>query len=81
MGLLLGVAVYVVNCLYGFEDTAFRLGEVNFVSRHLRGAADLGDSGNVFRETWLTWLPVPFPRNFISGIDIQLSDFQRSWRC
>lgn len=81
LGLLLGVAVYVVNCLYGFEDTAFRLGELDFVSRHFRGAAHLGAAGNVFRETWLAWIPVPFPKNFISGIDLQLADFERSWPC
>lgn len=81
LGLLLGVAVYVVNCLYGFEDTALSLGEFDFVSRHLRGAARLGESGNVFHETWLSWLPVPFPKNFVSGIDLQLADFERSWPC
>lgn len=81
LGLLLGVSVYVVNCLYGFEGTAFRLGELDFVSGHFRGATHLGGVGNVFRETWLSSLPVPFPKNFISGIDLQLADFERSWPC
>lgn len=79
LGLLLVIAVYLVNCLYGFEETGQALGQFEFVSRHLRGATALGRSGNAFASTWLSSLPVPFPKHFISGIDLQLADFERSW--
>lgn len=81
MAILLGIAVYVVNCLYGFEGTFTSLGHIDFVSRQLRGTENLGAAGNMFRETWLAGLPIPFPKNFISGIDLQLADFERSWPC
>jgi hypothetical protein len=32
--------------------------------------------GNRFRKTWLGRLPVPLPRNYIEGLDIQQADFE-----
>jgi len=75
------LAVYVVNLLYGFEGSFERLGNYEFVSEALSGRAqslvDTPASGNRFRGSWLANLPIPFPSNYILGIDAQKSDFER----
>lgn len=71
------IAIFVVNIWYGFEDSFRPLGEYTFVSRSLSG--DSG-SNNRFRQTFLARLPVPTPRNYLRGIDLQKRDFERAFR-
>lgn len=77
--LLLGV--YVLNLGYGFESTFQRLGEYRFVSLALGGPRDdvdrFGEGSNRFSGTWLANLPVPLPKNYVMGIDLQRWDFER----
>jgi hypothetical protein len=78
------VAVYLLNAGYLFEDSGQRLGEFEFVSRTLTGIETMHDespvAGNRFRETVLGKIPVPLPKRFVEGIDLQQRDFdKRMW--
>ena len=83
MGLLVFLSLYVLNLGYGFEGSFQRLGDYEFMSKTL-GGDDEGREGSVspkpgnrFRGTWLGRLPVPLPKNYVSGIDWQKWDFER----
>jgi Dolichyl-phosphate-mannose-protein mannosyltransferase len=75
--LLLSVAIYVVNVGYGFEAVGRRLGDFEFVSKSLTGQPQSGWIGNRFRNTVLAQFPVPFPANYVLGIDLQKVDFEK----
>ncbi len=75
------IVLFMMNAAYEFRGTLRSLGSFNFVSVALREAplsegtlVDIG--GNRFRHTWLEELPVPFPKDFVLGIDIQKQDFE-----
>ncbi|MBX3439237.1 MAG: phospholipid carrier-dependent glycosyltransferase, partial [Planctomycetaceae bacterium] len=72
--LLLGV--YVLNLGYGFDGTFTRLKEFTFVSSALTGHEKPGAPGNRFADTPLAALPVPLPRQYVRGIDLQKKDFE-----
>ncbi|HZL37875.1 MAG TPA: glycosyltransferase family 39 protein, partial [Tepidisphaeraceae bacterium] len=75
---ILALAVWVINLGYCFERSFKRLGDYQFVSRTLTGAARSPNSaatGNRFAGTWLGHIRVPLPENYVSGIDIQKSEF------
>jgi 4-amino-4-deoxy-L-arabinose transferase-like glycosyltransferase len=77
----LALALYVINFGYGFEGTLTRLGDYRFVSSALGVEKGEGESlpigGNRFAGSWLASLPVPLPRNYVLGIDLQKCDFER----
>lgn len=75
---ILAIALYVLNLGYAFEGTLLRLDEYAFVSRTLGGAAERDESGtgNRFTGTSLAELPVPLPREYVTGIDLQKKDFE-----
>ena len=76
--LRIAIAFYVINFGYAFEDPLPRLGSFTFVSKSLSGlegdAAQRG--GNRFADTLLADLPLPLPRNYVVGIDLQRRDFE-----
>jgi 4-amino-4-deoxy-L-arabinose transferase-like glycosyltransferase len=73
--LSLVTAVYVMNLGYGFEGSFERLDRYEFASRTFRGPTK--DSiGNRFRNTALGMTPIPFPKAFLEGIDLQRRDFE-----
>ncbi|HZL37397.1 MAG TPA: hypothetical protein VFC78_18915, partial [Tepidisphaeraceae bacterium] len=75
---ILALAVWVINLGYCFERSFKRLGDYQFVSRTLTGVARSPNSavtGNRFAGTWLGHIRVPLPENYVSGIDIQKSEF------
>jgi 4-amino-4-deoxy-L-arabinose transferase-like glycosyltransferase len=76
VGLILVLAVYVVNLGYGFEGTGAGLGRHPFVSQALTAAAGPAGGANRFANTWLRDLPVPLPRNYLLGIDVQRHEFE-----
>ncbi|MBS0207138.1 MAG: glycosyltransferase family 39 protein [Planctomycetes bacterium] len=86
--ILLG-GLYGLNCGYGFEGSFTRLGDYTFVCDELSGRKSLPDDpmpqgnftgGNRFRGTPLEFVPVPFPRDYLLGLDLQKRDFeQRKW--
>ena len=76
----MAIALYVVNLGYGFDGSCTRLGEFKFFSAALGAAAGAEKApavgGNRFAKSWLASVPVPLPRNYLSGIDLQRKDFE-----
>ena len=73
MALILALAVLTVNVGYGFAGTGRPLGDFFFTSRTLR--APDGREQNRFSGTLLGAVPVPFPSEYVRGIDVQKGDF------
>ncbi len=76
---ILALAIYLVNLGYGFEGSFTRLGDFKFISRFLTdqpaGRPVSERLGNRFTGSWLGYVPVPFPANYVQGIDVQRHDF------
>ncbi len=73
----LGLALYTINAIYGFEGTGKPLGKYLFASRMLGSQVADAPYGNRFAQSWLGRAPVPFPSAYIAGIDMQRRDFER----
>lgn len=75
-------AIVVINVGYGFSGTGYHLGEYQFVSEALnkhacaRSAEVTIEAGNRFVGTWLDSVPVPFPSDYVLGIDRQKREFE-----
>ncbi len=81
---VLVLAVLVLNMGYGFEGSCKRLGDYTFFSKTLKGQGenldDAAQGGNRFRGSRLGSIVVPFPENYVAGIDLQKVDFeQKMW--
>ena len=78
------IGLYVLNLGYGFEGSLKPLGEYQFVSNLFTGkdasdqhsAFHIPHSTNRFADSWLAAVPVPLPKNYLLGIDIQQKDFE-----
>ena len=73
---ILSIALYVLNLGYGFEGTGKRLGDYVFVSKTLSGEGSSGRIGNRFKDSDLGSIRLPFPSNYVRGIDEQKRDFE-----
>lgn len=67
--------LYLVNLGYGFEGPLVPLKDFVFVSHSLSGSPSV--AGNRFEKHWLGALPVPLPREYMLGIDLQRRDFEQ----
>lgn len=87
------IGLYVLNFGYGFEGSLKPLGEYRFVSELLTGSADPRTSlgvqrtatetetqRNRFSNSWMRKVHVPFPENYVIGVDLQQRDFESSTR-
>lgn len=72
---ILTLALYVLNLGYGFDGTFTKLRDLTFVSHALTGLKP-GEPGNRFAESRLGSLPLPVPRQYVRGIDLQKKDFE-----
>lgn len=82
LGILLSVSVYVLNLGYGFEGTGTKLKEYRFVTRLLGGPSSTRQaSANRFAGSGLGEIPVPLPRQFVIGLDLQKKDFENGRWC
>lgn len=70
------LALIVINACYAFDDTFARLDSYRFVSASLNGGDRSGTAGNRFSDTCIGKLRVPFPRQYLLGIDAQKRDFE-----
>jgi len=81
LALVLLIAVCVLNAGYGFDGSFQKLGDYRFVSHAMSGQRyDFGralEGGNRFSGTWLADVPVPVPKDYLMGIDVQTWDFER----
>lgn len=79
----MGLALVVVNAAYGWEGSFMRLREYEFVSdrfQELFGPSFSTDSTPVAAQSWWTGVPVPLPKNYVSGIDVQCRDFEGMYK-
>lgn len=77
---VMALGVAVINLGYCCTGTGERLGDLTFTSRFLAGpdsVADGGKGGNRFHGQLLGQLPVPLPRDYLLGADLQKLDFER----
>lgn len=78
MAAILLLGVYLLNLGYGFERSFTKLGNYRFLSRTLAGEdAQREAGGNRFGDTLLSEVPVPLPKNYVQGMDLQKWDFER----
>jgi 4-amino-4-deoxy-L-arabinose transferase-like glycosyltransferase len=72
------LAVGVLNSGYFYVGTGQVLGDGEFISKKFTGAdRDAPHSvGNRFTGSWIHNLSVPFPSDFVQGIDRQIADFE-----
>lgn len=76
------IAFYVINMGYGFEGSFKLLKDYRFNSKILSANPipeniSTPKAGNRFEGNLLGYLPVPFPAEFVQGIDTQKLDFER----
>ncbi len=75
------VSLIVLNAGYLFQGTGRLLGDHEFYSESLGGVRDDWNTpGNRFRHTLLGRVPIPFPADYVTGIDLQKRDFEGHWR-
>jgi len=74
---ILVLGVYVTNLGYLFDGSFQQLKDYQFVSHALGGpTATPSEPNNRFRDSILGSIPVPFPVDYIHGIDLQKLDFE-----
>ncbi len=81
------ISIYLVNLGYGFEGSVTRLGEYCFVSElftttestgeHRKLAPHFPATANRFANNWLGKVPMPVPKHYVLGIDLQRYDFEQ----
>ncbi len=71
------LAVITINLGYGSSGTGTRLGQFTFRSRVLTGESN---TSNRFVGTVFEHVPVPFPQDFVLGLDQQKADFDEGKR-
>jgi hypothetical protein len=80
MALCAIISVFVLNLGYGFEGTFTPVGKYRFISHSLGGERVGGQTaaggGNRFEHSWLAAMPVPLPKDYLEGIDLQKRDFE-----
>jgi len=74
--LILALGFYTVNLAYLFDGSLTRLNDYEFVSESLAGPEAAGQGGNAFRDSLLGSVPIPLPKQYVLGIDIQKRDFE-----
>lgn len=78
---ILTLGLYILNAGYGFDGTFQPLGDYRFVSRTLSGREladhEIKEGGNRFIGSWLARVPVPLPRDYVTGMDLQKREFER----
>ena len=82
IALILLLALYVINLGYAFDRSFTPLRDFQFVSKSLTGferdelPPDAEQWGNRFAHSWLGAVPVPVPKQYLLGLDVQKRDFE-----
>ena len=77
LAVILGLALYILNLGYVFNGTFTQLKNFVFVSSIMTGTHTPLEPGNRFSGTWVGELPIPFPKDYVLGIDSQKRDFEQ----
>jgi hypothetical protein len=79
--LIFSLSIFVINIVYMFSGTFSPLGKYYFKSLMLTGYDSLSTvpatGDNRVKDSILAYIPMPFPSNYIIGIDRQRLDFER----
>jgi hypothetical protein len=79
LALMLALGVFCINAGYAFEGSGTRLREYLFVSSPLKDGGETERErlfGNRFAKSWPGSLPVPLPRTYVEGTDLQWHDIE-----
>jgi len=81
--LLIGImSIFVINTGYGFEGSLTPCGVFEFSSQSFKDTFTCFNSlsrrviGNFGADDFLSRVPIPLPKNYLQGIDIQKHDFE-----
>ena len=77
--IMLMLSVNIINAGYAFRGTGTPLEDFPFVSQALSKPLLKGETiaaGNRFTGTWVGKLPVPLPRDYLLGLDVQKGDLE-----
>jgi hypothetical protein len=79
--LMLLLTLVVINLGYTFHDVGWQLGKFEFISRAMTDGPDPAETGirqvgNRFQDSWWGLIPVPVPKDYLMGMDIQKWDFE-----
>ena len=74
--LILLVGLYVLNLGYGFDGSFTRLKDFAFISSTLTGKEETATPGNRFADTPIAEVPIPVPKQYLLGMDVQKRDFE-----
>jgi 4-amino-4-deoxy-L-arabinose transferase-like glycosyltransferase len=77
LAVILLLGLWLINVGYAFEGSFQRLEDFRFSSAALSGPG-AEDRGNRFAGTWLGAAPVPLPKNYLLGLDVQKVDFEKT---
>ena len=81
LGVVLLSGVCLINLGYQFEGSLKKLSDYQFVSRLFSGSETIAtrphERGNRFSNAWLGNVRIPLPENYLKGVDLQRSDFER----
>lgn len=82
--MIVATGLLIINAGYGFRGSFTRLGDYEFFSRTLSGSeyhlgiqATIGS--NRFSRTVVANLPIPLPKDYLRGIDLQKRDFEQEF--
>ncbi len=76
LAIMLFLGMYVLNLGYAFDGTFTRLKDYTFASTSFTGLKNPGEPGNRFADSAIAQLPMPVPRQYLRGIDLQKKDFE-----
>lgn len=72
------IVCILINWCYGFDGTGTRLGNYKFISSVFAGGAmSAEETGNRFQGTVLAMIPIPLPKEMVSGIDHLKWEFEQ----
>ncbi|NQT12815.1 MAG: glycosyltransferase family 39 protein, partial [Planctomycetes bacterium] len=75
---ILVLGLYTLNLGYAFDGSFTPLGEYPFRSSLFAGEkAPSSDDGNRFSDCALGQLPIPLPKHYVRGLDLQRLDFEK----
>ena len=79
--LAIAISILVINLGYAFEGSFRPVGTFRFQTMLMNGVNGMdsipSEGGNRFAHSWVSAVPVPFPANYVQGIDSQLADFEQ----
>jgi 4-amino-4-deoxy-L-arabinose transferase-like glycosyltransferase len=76
------ITLYLINVGYGFDETGTRLRDFHFLNSNFVEQDNLGRAvgNNRFTKDWIGMAPIPVPKDYLLGIDLQKQDIEQSGR-